>query len=109
MPNFGQHSGIRWVVEVELLDEGTNNRDLEQSLRIPITLLNRVPKEGRVPQWGGPLPMPFSWILGEAFDEVGFKYPNKRKFREHKEVSDHFDGVSCFFWGKDFDQVVAFG
>jgi len=46
VPNFGQHLGIRWVVEVELLDEGANNMDFERIPRVPITPLSRVPKEG---------------------------------------------------------------
>ncbi len=100
--------GICWVVEVELLDEGVDNRDLERSLRVLITLLSRVPKEGQVPQWGGPLLVQFSWILGEAFDEASLKYPKKGKFGEHREVFDHFEGGSMLFLEKDFDQVVAF-
>jgi hypothetical protein len=28
MPNSGQHLGVCGVVEVQLLDEGTNNKDL---------------------------------------------------------------------------------
>jgi len=57
--NSDQHLGIRWVVEVEMLDEGANNKDLGRSPRIPIASFNRVPKEGRIPKWGSPLLVPF--------------------------------------------------
>jgi hypothetical protein len=53
--------------------------------------------------------MPFSRISGEVFNEVGFKNPKKVRFGEHKEVSNHFEGGSVLFLGKDFDQVVALG
>ncbi len=108
VPNSSQHLGNCWVVGVELLDEGADNRDLERSPCVPITSLSRVPKEGQVPQWGGPLPVPFSQILREAFDEAGLKYPKKIKFGEHRKFSNHFEGGFMLFLGKDFDQVVAF-
>jgi hypothetical protein len=51
--------------------------------------------------------MPFSWILGEAFNEANFKYLEKKRFGKHKEVSDHFEGGFVLFLGKDSDQVVS--
>jgi hypothetical protein len=45
VPNSGQHLGVRGVVEVLLLDEGVNNRDLDHSPCVPIALLGQVLEE----------------------------------------------------------------
>jgi len=44
--------------------------------------------------------MPFSWILGEAYDKASFKYLKKKRFGKHREVSDHFEGGFVLFLGK---------
>jgi hypothetical protein len=51
--------------------------------------------------------MPFSRIPGVTFNEIDFKYPDKSRFGEHREVSDHFERGSVFILGKDFDQMVT--
>jgi len=40
MPNFGQHLAIRQIVEIELLDEGADYRDLGRLPRVHISPLN---------------------------------------------------------------------
>jgi hypothetical protein len=109
VPNFGQHLGVRAVVELQLLDERANDRDFSHSPRVPIAPLGRVPKEKQVFQWGRPLLVPFSRVPGWAFDETGLKDPEKRGFGEHKEVFDHLERGSVLFLDKDFDQVVVLG
>ncbi len=47
--NSGQHMAICQIVEIELLDEGADYRNLRQSPRVQISPFNRVTKEGRVP------------------------------------------------------------
>ncbi len=107
VPNFGQHLGVHGVVEVQLLDERANDRDLSHSPCVPVAPLGRVPKEKQVFQWGGPLLVPLSRVLGGAFDEISLKDPEKRGFGEQKEVFDHLERGSMLFLDKDFDQVVV--
>jgi hypothetical protein len=53
--------------------------------------------------------VPFSWIPGEAFDKVDFKYREEKRFGEHREVSGHFERGPMFFLGKDSNQLIALG
>ncbi len=73
MPNFGQHLAICQIVEIELLDEGADYKNLGQLPRVHISLFSQITKEGRVPQGGGHLSMPFSRIPRETINETGFK------------------------------------
>jgi hypothetical protein len=51
VPNSGQHLAIRQIVEIELLDEGVDYRDLKWSPQVHISLCSRITKE--VAQGGG--------------------------------------------------------
>jgi hypothetical protein len=59
------------------------------------------PKKSESPNGGGPLPVPFSRIPGEAFDETGFENPKKRGFGEHGEISDHLERRFVLFLGEN--------
>ncbi len=80
VPNSGKHLGVRGVVEVQLLDEGADDRDFGYSPRFPIAPLGRVSEERCVPQWGKPLLVPFSQVPWEAFDEASLEDPEKGGF-----------------------------
>ncbi len=80
-----------------------DSRDFEWSPRVPISPLGQVLEKRRVPQWGGPLPVPFSQIPGEAFNEVGLKDLEKRGFGEHKEIFNHLEKDFMVFFNKDSD------
>ncbi len=83
MPNSGQHLEVRGVVEVQLLDEGANDRDLGRSPCVLVAPLGRLPEKRQVPQCGRPLPVPFFRVPGDAFNETVLKDPEKRGFGKH--------------------------
>jgi hypothetical protein len=53
--------------------------------------------------------MPFSRIPGEAFNEADLKDPKERGFGDHREISNHLEGGSVLFLGKESNQMVPLG